>query len=365
VRKATNVTRATRKTSACYTSKIIKAGALLADTKTLLSHWDIAASMPRLDEFLKTLKQDRLETLIRRVMQVPEGTRVRATESMVESLNELVRLVWDKMQLAGEAGSLLKIEEELQQAIRIGQEEWEEKQPLFRFTEFSLMEEPNESYVRYLPGQEVSFWQRAEALVLEALRDYARHAANGGRLQRTLFAEDAEHGFAFIDTCQKRFDVVLMNPPFGEATKPAKTHLIRAFPLTKDDIAGSFVERGLQFLCSTGIVGALTTRTLFFISSFKEWRQALLLKTTPMAFADLGNGVLDSALVETAAYCLQNVSPSHHRKACFFRVWDVEPENKAKCLAEASELGSPDSVFLTSVRRKKRLFPFATQCDRS
>ena len=50
-----------------------------------------------LDEFLKTLKQDRLEALIRRVMQMPEGTPVRATESMVESLNELVRLVWDKM----------------------------------------------------------------------------------------------------------------------------------------------------------------------------------------------------------------------------------------------------------------------------
>jgi hypothetical protein len=31
--------------SAAYTSKIIKAGALLADTKTLLAHWDLAASV--------------------------------------------------------------------------------------------------------------------------------------------------------------------------------------------------------------------------------------------------------------------------------------------------------------------------------
>ena len=132
---------------------------------------------------------------------------------MVESLTELVRLVWDKMQLAGEAGSLLKIEEELQGAVRKGQEEWEEKLPLFRFTEYSLTEEPKESYLRYVPGQGVSFWQRAEALVLAALRDYARHAANGGRLHRQLFAEDAEHGFAFINTCRKRFDVA-DEPPF-------------------------------------------------------------------------------------------------------------------------------------------------------
>src|SRR6516164_8257629 len=98
-----------------------------------------------LHEFLKTLKQDRLEALIGKVMQVPEGSRVRATESMVESLNELVRLVWDKMQLAGEAGSLLKIEEELQEAVRKGQEGWEERQPLFHFTEFSLTEDPKET----------------------------------------------------------------------------------------------------------------------------------------------------------------------------------------------------------------------------
>ena len=34
-----------RSTSALYTSKIIKAGALIADTKTLLSHWDVGASV--------------------------------------------------------------------------------------------------------------------------------------------------------------------------------------------------------------------------------------------------------------------------------------------------------------------------------
>ena len=258
-----------------------------------------------LDEFLKTLKRDRLEALIRRVTQVPEGSRVRATESMVESLTELVRLVWDKMQLAGEAGSLLKIEEELQEAVRKGQEEWEEKQPLFRFTEFSLTDEPKETYVRYVPGEGVSFWQRAEALVLEALRDYARHAANGGRLQRQLFADDAEHGFAFIDLCQKRFDVVLMNPPFGEGSKQLISYIDVAYRRSKNDLYAAFVERGLSLLFEGQMLGAITSRTGFFQSSLQKWREELLLKETrPSVCADFGYGVLDTALVETAAYCL-------------------------------------------------------------
>ena len=34
-----------RSRAARYASKIIKAGALLADTKTLLSHWNVALSV--------------------------------------------------------------------------------------------------------------------------------------------------------------------------------------------------------------------------------------------------------------------------------------------------------------------------------
>ncbi|MGL5018979.1 MAG: hypothetical protein ACRDBP_12660, partial [Luteolibacter sp.] len=37
--------------------------------------------------------------------------------------------------------------------------------------------------------------------------------------QRRLFAEDAARGFAFIDLCRQRYDVVLMNPPFGESSE--------------------------------------------------------------------------------------------------------------------------------------------------
>src|SRR5437868_10732053 len=111
------------------------------------------------------------------------------------------------MQLEGEAGSHLKIEEELQGAIRRGQEEWEEKQPLFRITEFGLREEPKESYLRFVPGEGVSFWERAESLVMAALHDFATYAENGRQLQRRLFAEDAVQGFAFVDFCRQRFDV--------------------------------------------------------------------------------------------------------------------------------------------------------------
>ena len=46
-----------------------------------------------------------------------------------------------------------------------------------------------------------------------------------------------------------------------------------------------------------------------FLSTFQKWREDILLKQAPpVVFADLGNGVLDSAMVEVAAYCLEKKS---------------------------------------------------------
>ena len=68
----------------------------------------------------------------------------------------------------------------------------------------------------------------------------------------------------------------------------------------------AFVERGVELLASRGRVGAITSRAGFFLSSFQKWREEILLKEAPPSVvADLGYGVLDSAVVEVAAYCLE------------------------------------------------------------
>jgi Eco57I restriction-modification methylase len=149
------------------------------------------------------------------------------------------------------------------------------------------------------------FWTRAEDDIAEALELYARQAENGKPFQRRLFAADMAQGFAFVHVCRQRFDVVLMNPPFGEASRPSKALIDKCFPRTKNDVYAAFVERGLQLLRSGGMLGAITSRTGFFLSSFQRWREEILLQEAqPTVFADLGYGVLDTAMVETAAYCL-------------------------------------------------------------
>jgi hypothetical protein len=109
-----------------------------------------------------------------------------------------------------------------------------------------------------------------------------------------------------IELVRRRFDVVLMNPPFGACSLPAKREFDKSYPRTKNDLYAAFVERGVELLEAHGTLGAITSRTGFFLSSFRRWREEVLLKKAPpVVFADLGYGVLDSALVEVAAYCLE------------------------------------------------------------
>ena len=79
------------------------------------------------------------------------------------------------------------------------------------------------------------FWERAEQRIYDALEAYAEQAENGGGFQRRLFADDAAQGFAFIDLCRKRYDVVVMNPPFGDASLLTARNYLRAIIPTAAD----------------------------------------------------------------------------------------------------------------------------------
>jgi hypothetical protein len=232
-------------------------------------------------------------------------------------LGELVKTVFDKMQLAGDAGSLLKIEEEIRTAIEESRKAWEKLQTttreLFsteeinlgsRAPELSGIDNAIKSSIHH-PQSTLSkdFWDTAEERIYVALQNYAESASSQG-YQRRLFADDAARGFAFIDLCRKRYDAVVMNPPFGDSSREAKAYLIKNYPITKSELYAAFVERGLAVLGS-GALGAITSRSGFFQTSFHKWRTQILLPIAPpFVTADLGGGVLDGAMVETAAYCL-------------------------------------------------------------
>ncbi|NUA27444.1 Eco57I restriction-modification methylase domain-containing protein [Cupriavidus basilensis] len=151
---------------------------------------------------------------------------------------------------------------------------------------------------------DVEQWHKAEARLREALTDFA-HAAKA-TYQGRLFAQDALQGLRLIDLCREQFDVVVMNPPFGALAANTKDQLAKAYPCSKNDLLAIMVERGLELLHSGGRIGAVTSRTCFFLSSFQKWREEVVLGVArPEVMADLGFGVMDDAMVEATAYVLE------------------------------------------------------------
>jgi hypothetical protein len=221
-------------------------------------------------------------------------------------LGDLFQRMVEEMRLAGELGSLLKIERALQSAVAKAREQFlrEQREPQKFLPGLARPRNPQLEFD--LSGvSDESFFDSAEERIVQALEEYAAGAPASMSVRRQLFADDAAQGIAFIDLCRKRFDVVLMNPPFGAASLAAKKEFESAYPRTKNDVYAAFVERGIEFLHPTGYLGAIS-RTGFFLSSFQKWREEILLKDAPpTVFADLGQGVLDSAMVEVAAYCLR------------------------------------------------------------
>ena len=284
-------------------------------------------------------------------------------------LGRLVEIVFDKMKVAGEAGSLLKIEEEIRDTVASAKEQWVREtthatdrkgQPLL-FTQAALDRiagGPAQSDLFDLSDiTDDQFFEESEARVIEALRQYAEKAQNGQRLQKRLFAEDAVRGFSFVDLCHKRYDVVLMNPPFGNPVPAVESLILSGYENYGGDILTAFISRGVS-LAEDGYVGAITSRTAFYLPTFDKWRESTLFGSTGLQIcADLGADVLDEALVEAFVSVVgrtqANVIPS-------IRANRVPAASKGShMLAECQHLstGSPNKDAFTPLREDLRSIP--------
>jgi hypothetical protein len=227
-------------------------------------------------------------------------------------VHRLLEEIFDKMQLAGEAGSLLKIDREIRDAIDQSRREWQRlavnQGDLFSASELAALGKAGPSLNTDLQNLTKDFWLDIEGRIYGALRDYAEQTEDSGGFRRRLFAEDAAQGFAFIDLYYKRYDVVVMNPPFGNPSISCRGYLSASYPKLWADIYSAFVERGLRFLCQSGRLGAITSRTFLALSSFETLRDLLLDVAPIQLVAECGLGVLDDATVRAAFYVAEHSS---------------------------------------------------------
>ncbi|EMH6301857.1 TPA: BREX-1 system adenine-specific DNA-methyltransferase PglX [Pseudomonas aeruginosa] len=154
--------------------------------------------------------------------------------------------------------------------------------------------------------QEQENWQQAEARLRTALTEFAQAAKS--TYQGRLFALDALEGLRLIDLIREKFDVTVMNPPFGAPTENTYEYIRKNYAGFHNDIYASFVARANE-LSSSGFVGCISSRSFLMSPRLEQFRSKVILPRL-ICLADFGLGVMDDAHVEAAAYVLGPVGDS-------------------------------------------------------
>lgn len=229
-----------------------------------------------------------------------------------EIQEELFKTVWDNLQRVGELGSLVQVREGVSRVLGT----WVERQARDRGITKLIKD----------PAKQMDLWdeQRAIQYTLERrlLKEEAEMLRNEllGAIEKAasesstdaserLFAEDTARGVKLLQMLSRRYDVVVMNPPYGAFVPDVKTFVKAMYPLTSNDIYAAFIDRATQVVEEHGYVGALVPSTFKTNKSFEKLRCELLLKRNPLVIMlDVGPGILDDATVETAAMVIRGGS---------------------------------------------------------
>jgi len=163
--------------------------------------------------------------------------------------------------------------------------------------------------------------------MLDELRRFEREVLPAQDIGALLFYTDLERTVGLIGLLSQRYDVVLMNPPYGDMPPEAKDYLkgnpkrkIPAhYPRTHSDYATAFLEQAINLLDENGFVGMLVSRSFMHLTSFEEVRTQLLLQESrPELVLDLGRGILDRADVRVCASVVRAVRGDHSASSVVF-----------------------------------------------
>lgn len=249
-------------------------------------------------------------------------------------MQRLLTTIWNKMKYVGEAGLLFKMEKEISDDIEYLRKNWSKVNQNRNANIFDSEERraevmaANEARTELRHHKDEFFEEIAERLQT-ALQELSSRLSEEEGYENALFSEDATRGFAFIELCQKRFDCIVMNPPFGEGSEHTSQYLNDNYPAWSKNLVCAFFDRMQEMLDDEGKLGAIFDRTVMIKSSYEAFRRRNLCGFIT-ACADTGWGVLDAS-VETSTLVLNKLCSDV--EGVFMDVQDVEPDEKDENLS--------------------------------
>ena len=255
-------------------------------------------------------------------------------DELDKPMQRLLTTIWDKMKFVGEAGLLFKMEKEISDDIEYLRKNWSKVNQNRNLKVFDTEERRAEIMAanearRELRHHKDEFFEEITERLQTALQELSSRLSEEEGYENALFSEDATRGIAFIELCQKRFDCIVMNPPFGEGSEHTSQYLKDNYPAWSKNLVCAFFDRMQEMLDDEGKLGAIFDRTVMVKSSYEAFRRRNLCGFIT-ACADTGWGVLDAS-VETSTLVLNKLCSDV--EGVFMDVQDVEPDEKDENLS--------------------------------
>jgi len=203
----------------------------------------------------------------------------------------LVRGLWGRLRDSNQLGSLLRIEADLQDLVAGERRKYEAERARPHLPGF-----PAEQFETEAGRQE--FWAIIEAQIGQAFDVFARHRAEQGHDER-YFSGEAVKGLRLLDLMQRRYDIVVTNPPYIDGrdyNTTLKGAINKLYPEGKRNLYAAFMIRCLELLAPGGQLGMITPQTFMFISTFEALRAHVRDRVTIEAL------VLQRRLCKTAVF---------------------------------------------------------------
>ena len=193
--------------------------------------------------------------------------------------------------------------------------------------------------------------------MIGALKEFEKEAMEKRDMGTLLFATEAEKSVGLLALLTEKYDVVLMNPAYGDMPRKTKEYFRKHYPRTHHDYYTAFIEQSINLCELGGFIGMLTSRTFMYLKWYEKIREEILWnEAIPELILDLGFGVLDGAIVETVATVCR-VGPAdgrHESPQCFIKITHYGTDDKEdgfkKALDSIQKNVVLDNVYFVSLK---------------
>jgi hypothetical protein len=223
-----------------------------------------------------------------------------------KTASELIKTIWQGLENVRELGSLLKVEEQIDEVIK--------RQTDKRLDFFG-------------DGKEKG-WELWKRDLLAALKRYYEKAAQTFDINKQMFANEACKGVQLLDLLEQRYDVVATNPPYmnkQNISNDNKKYYSELYPDSYIDLFSMFIERCLKLNKRNGYTAMITQQSFMFIKTFDKLRANILNNSFIKIVSHLGSHAFEDIVgekVNTAMFIFLKDKSIKTNLSCFIRLTD-------------------------------------------